>query len=333
MSSQHLVDEVKPAATRPAPKAIAIPAMVGLLIGTVFVSIFLAAFHAPRTHDLPLGIVGTAAQTAAVEQGLTDHAPGSVAFTRYATEDAARKAIEDREVYGAYSAGAGGRTAKLLYAGANGPAVTATLQGMFGAAQAVDVLPTSPGDTRGLSIFYAGFGLVLAGFLFGLVSYQMAPRLQLRMRLLSLVSFAVAAGAAVTLIAGHTGFNALPGNLAAIASVTVLLALAVGATTLLLMRLAGPAGTLLSSLILLILGNATGGGTLPPAYLPDWLHPLAHVLPVGLGIRALQGVAYFHHDGYLIGVLLLMAWVVVGLGGVTLADTIAERRQGRIEST
>lgn len=313
------------------PKMIAIPAMVGLLIGTVFVSIFLAAFHAPRTHELPIGLVGSAAQTASVEQALTAHSPGAVAITRFATGDAARTAIEDREVYGAYWAGPDGRTAQLLYAGANGPAVTATLEGMFNGVagttlQPVDVRPTSPGDTRGLSIFYAGFGLVLAGFLFGLISYQMAPSLPLRMRLLSLVSFAVASATAVTLIAGHTGFNALPGRLATLASVTMLLALAVGATTLLLMRIAGPAGTLLASLILLILGNATGGGTLPPAYLPGWLHPLAHVLPVGLGIRALQGVAYFHQDGYVVGVLLLGAWTVVGLGGVTLADTIAQRR-------
>ena len=186
------------------PKKIAIPAMVGLLIGTVFVSIFLAAFHAPRTHDLPIGVVGTAARTAAAETMLP---PDAVAITRYATDDAARKAIEEREVYGAYSVGPDGRTARLLYAGANGPAVTATLQAMFPGpdVQLIDVRPTSPGDTRGLSIFYAGFGLVLAGFLFGLISYQMAPRLPLRMRLLSLGSFAAAAGATVTLIAGHIG--------------------------------------------------------------------------------------------------------------------------------
>jgi hypothetical protein len=297
--------------TPPLRRSVVIPAVVGLLIGTVFILIFLAAFHAPRPHAMPIGVVGPAAPIA---QQLP---PGLIELVPYDTPAAARDAITHREVYGAYVTGTG----ELLFAGANGPGVTGTLEGLFPrAATRTDVLPTSPGDTRGLSIFYAGFGLVLGGFLFGLVSYQMGPRLPVRLRLLSLAGFAITAGVASALIAGRTGFNALPGNPAVLASVTVLLAAAVGSATLLLMRLAGPAGTMLASLVLLILGNATGGGTLPSPYLPGWLAPLSHVLPAGLGIRALQGVSYFHHDGYVSGVALLALWAAAGLTLIWLLD-------------
>ncbi|MFF3917011.1 hypothetical protein ACFYZB_26670 [Streptomyces sp. NPDC001852] len=49
-------------------------------------------------------------------------------------------------------------------------------------------------DTRGLSIFYASFGLILAGYLFGQVTYQVAPRLAFSQRLLSLTVFSPAGG-------------------------------------------------------------------------------------------------------------------------------------------
>ncbi|WP_063746795.1 hypothetical protein [Catenuloplanes japonicus] len=313
-----LVDEIR---TPPKPKSVVIPAVVGLVIGSIFILIFLAAFHAPRPHAMPIGVVGSAAQ---LQQQLP---PGLIELVPYDSPTAARDAVTHREVYGAYLAG----ERELLYAGANGPGVTGTLEGLFpAAATRTDVLPTSAGDTRGLSIFYAGFGLVLGGFLFGLVSYQMAPRLPVRLRALSLAGFAVTAGVAAALIAGRTGFNALPGNPAVIASVTVLLAMAVGSATLFLMRIAGPAGTMLASLVLLILGNATGGGTLPSPYLPGWLAPLSHVLPAGLGIRALQGVSYFHHDGYVLGVVLLAVWSAAGLGLVRLIDLRADAQRALI---
>ncbi|MER6918170.1 ABC transporter permease [Streptomyces spiralis] len=317
-------------------KAVLVPTMVGLVIGTLFVTIFLAAFHTPEPHGLPVGIVGSTSQVEAVEQKLVTNSPGRVAFTHYASVDAAQDAVEHRQVYGAYIVSGDGASTRLLYAGANGPAVTNTLQGIFGtvaqSSQATlgsqDVAPTSSGDTRGLSIFYSGFGLVLAGYLFGLVSSQMAPRLPLRRRLLSLTAFSTASGITVALTAGGTGFNALPGNLAAIMAVMILMAMAVGSATLLIMRVAGPAGTLLASLILLILGNATSGGTLPPAYLPDWLRPLSEILPVGLGVRALQGVSYFGGDGYLRGIVLLTVWALGSVAVLWVLDRAAARRHG-----
>lgn len=187
-----------------------------------------------------------------------------------------------------------------------------------------DVVPAASGDTRGLGIFYAGFGIVLGAFLFALISAQMAPALQLRLRMLSIAIFAVLGGTAVALIASSTGFSVLPGNLAANISVIGLLAGAVSAGTLLLLRLGRQAGTLLASLII---GNATSSGVLPAAYLPDWLHPFSAILPAGLGLRALFGESYFNNDGYVSGLILLTVWIVASLGIIAAMDVAADRRQ------
>lgn len=57
-------------------------------------------------------------------------------------------------------------------------------------------------------------------------------------------------------------------------------------------------------------GNASSGGIMPPAYLPAWLRPLSEILPVGVGVRALQGVSRFQDDGLASALVILPVWVL-----------------------
>lgn len=186
----------------------------------------------------------------------------------------------------------------------------------------VDILPLSSGDSRGLSVFYASFGLILAGFLFGQLTYQVAPRLSFSQRVLSIGLFAVVGGLATTLIAS-TAFGAIPGSFLGIFAVVTLMAGAVAAATVALIRVFGPAGVLLGSIFMLIIGNATSGGVLPPYFLPGWLEPLASVMPAGVGVRAMDGIAYFHHDGLTRGIVILCSWIAASVGTMFLLDRIA----------
>ncbi|WP_394619431.1 hypothetical protein JNUCC0626_10125 [Lentzea sp. JNUCC 0626] len=291
-------------------RGVMLPVLIGTLTGAIFVTVFLALFHAPTPHGLPLGIVG-AVDT--VQARLDAQRPGAFTLTSFVDAQSATEAIRRREIYGAFLTNEG----KVLVAGANGPSVTATVSQAL-QAQPVDVLPSSAGDTAGLSTFYAGFGVVLAGFLFGQISYGMAPLLPLRRRLLSIGIFGALNG---VLVAGiSSSLNALPGNVAVLALVVALVATAVAAATVTIIRLAGPVGTTISSVVLLILGNATGGGTLPVAYLPEWLQWASGVLPVGVGVRAIKGVSYFQNDGLATGLLVLAAWIAVCAGVLFLKD-------------
>lgn len=315
-------------------KGVLLPVAIVLVIGSIFVSVFLAAFHAPRPHDLPVAAVGTTRQFEQVAGGLELGLPGGFEVKRYAGEDSARRALQDRKVYAAYVTGSG-KSSQLLYAGANGPSVTSTVTGAFTAVAKAggdrltvrDVVPASAGDTRGMSVFYAGFGVVLAGFLFGMMTYQMAPRLEYRWRLASLATFSVLAGVVVATMAGSLGFSALPGSFLGIAGVITLMAAAVGSATMAFMRLFGPAGMSLAAVVLLTFGNSTSGGTLPTAYLPAWLHPLSEILPVGVGVRAVQGLSHFNNDGLTAGSVTLVAWIVVASAIIFWRDARGARRQ------
>ncbi|NGO08338.1 ABC transporter permease [Streptomyces sp. HC44] len=327
--------------TAPAPqgatglKGVLLPVVIVLAIGSIFVSVFLAAFHAPRPHDLPIAVVGTTQRLEQIAGGLELGLPGGFEVKRYPAENAARHALQDRKVYAAYVTGPG-RTAELLYAGANGPSVTSTVTGAFsGVAEANgdrltvrDVVPASAGDTRGMSVFYAGFGVVLAGFLFGMMTYQMAPRLQYRWRLASLAAFSILAGVLVAVIAGSLGFSALPGPFLGIAGVIALMAAAVGSATMAFMRVFGRAGMSLAAVVLFTFGNSTSGGTLPTAYLPDWLHPFSEILPVGVGVRAVQGLSHFNNDGLTAGVVVLVTWILVAAGVLFWRDARGSGRAG-----
>lgn len=161
--------------------------VVATLVGLAFVVVFLDAFHASRPHALPVAVVGTPQQLTQVSPALEKQAPGQFRVRRLPDEPAARTAVLHREVYGALVPGPPPR---LLVAGANGQAVTMTLteafspmaQALGGVRRPQDLRPLAPGDTRGLGIFYGAFGVVLGGFIFGLLSYQAAPKLQLRWR-------------------------------------------------------------------------------------------------------------------------------------------------------
>jgi hypothetical protein len=315
-------------------KGVLIPVAIVLIIGSIFISVFLAAFHAPRPHDLPVAVVGTTEQAEQVTAGLETGLPGGFAVKRYADQRAARHALEDRKVYAAYVTGPG-KSSELLYAGANGPSVTSTVTGAFsGVAKASgvrltvqDAVPTSAGDTRGMSVFYAGFGVVLAGFLFGMMTYQIAPSLEYRWRLTSLFTFSVLGGIVVAVIAGSAGFAALPGPFLGIAGVIALMAAAVGSATMAFMRLFGRAGMSLAAVVLLTFGNSTSGGTLPTAYLPDWLHPFSEILPVGVGVRAVQGLSYFNNDGLTVGIVVLVVWILIASATLYWRDARAPRRE------
>ncbi|WP_138760728.1 ABC transporter permease [Modestobacter altitudinis] len=313
-------------------RGVGVPALVATLIGLAFVVVFLDAFHAPVPHGLPVGVVGSAAQVDQVRTALDRAAPGDLAVSRLTDEAAARSAVLQRDVYAAFLPGA---PARLLTAGANGQGVTMTVTQAFtplaqqagGQLQAEDLRPLAPGDTRGLGIFYGSFGVVLGGFLFGIQSYSAAPKLPLRWRLVSIGLFAVVSALLVTW-AATVVYAALPAGFGTVAVLVGLLALSVAATAALVLRAIGSAGTFVTSLGLVILGNATSTGNLPAEYLPPWLHPLAEVLPPGVAVRALRGATYFADDGVTRALWVLGLWSVVPLALIALLDAV-RRGQAR----
>ncbi|MCL2533777.1 MAG: hypothetical protein FWE39_06390 [Nocardiaceae bacterium] len=306
--------------------------LVGLLIGAIFAAVFLAAFHDPKPHNLPVAVVAPPPVMDAV--AAQSAANGDAFDVRpYASPEMAREAVRTHEVSGAFVAGI--PASELIVAGANGPPVTEVLTRAFGAAAAAsgatltvtDIAPLAAGDSRGLSVFYAAFGVVLAGFLFGLTSMQADPRLPALWRAVSAVVFAFLVSIVVAWLVGPV-FDALPASFLMTGTLIGLLALAVGVTTAALLKLLGPVGIFISAVVLLVFGNATSTGILPAQFLPGWLEPLTGILPVGVTVRALRGAAYFDNDGVASGIAVLEAWIFGAVILYGIAVVVQRRRRG-----
>jgi hypothetical protein len=293
------------------------PLAAALVTAIAFAGVYLAAFHAPAPHDMPVGVVGQASVERSVERSVTSRTPGKFALRSYPDQAAASRAVTHRSIYGAYLTGAG--PTRLLYAGANGSAVSATLIATFSAVArgsgqnlvSIDLVPQAAGDSSGLSTFYVIFGVVLGGFLFGQTLPAMKQRPRVPLAIAATVVFGLLAGLAVALLGSSLGFKAVPASLGGTVALGGLLACSVAVTTTALARLMGAAGQLVAAVLLVTLGGASSGAVLPPPYLPGWLRPLASSLPPGLAVRALQGMSYFHNDGLASGVIILSAWIVV----------------------
>src|ERR1700744_6166851 len=93
-------------------------ATVVLAVGVALAASFVGAFHDPRPHGMPVGVVAPAAQRARLDAAVTAHDPGALSLRPYRSAVAAATAIRDRGIDG--GAVLGPRPARPLVASARG---------------------------------------------------------------------------------------------------------------------------------------------------------------------------------------------------------------------
>ncbi|WND38892.1 ABC transporter permease [Streptomyces sp. BB1-1-1] len=310
-------------------RVIAVIVLVPVLVG---LALWAFAWPAARTapRDLPLGVAGPPAAVAQVEQRLAQR-EGAFALHRYADEDAARGAIEDRTVYGAVIAG--DRGPKLLTASAASPAVAQLLQqavaGQASAAgapvQVVDVVPAPGTDPRGAALGASVLPLALAGIATGAVATLLG--LRGARAAAALVGAAALTGLVAAAIA-HSWLGVVTGDWWAVAGVFGLSTLAVGAGIAGLGALLGRAGLGLGGAVMMLLGNPFSGASSAPEMLPQPAGAIGQWLPPGAGASLLRSVSFFDGAAATGPALTLTWWAALGLGAVLLGGALRQRTQG-----
>jgi hypothetical protein len=317
-----------PLAAHPPWRQLTIIALVVPLLIVLAVLAFAwpAARIAPR--NLPIGIVGAGQASQQAVRGLNRAEPGGFDVHRYPSQSAARSAIEDRSVYGAFVLT--GHRITVLEASAASPTVAQLLTAVGGklahAEQAqgtavevrdVDVVPTPAGDPRGLVLSSAVLpmticGVVMAAVVGLLLAFRPAWR-----QILALVVVSAAAGLGSYLIA-EGSLGALPGEHLATWAAMSLTMLAIGSATAGLIALVGTLGLGLGSAMMIFIGNPFSGVTSAPQLLPTAVDRIGQWLPPGAGANLLRSTAYFHGHGAAGHLTVLLAWTVLGLGAVIL---------------
>ena len=293
------------------------PVVQGWVIGMVFVSSYLAAFHAPVPRRATVDVTPGAGPAAVVDSAQREH-PGWWRFRPVPSAGAAESDITHGRAFAAVVAGAPPR---VLYAGANGPSATAAVTRALVPAPAggqvalQDLVPLTAGDASGLSLFYLTFGSVLAGYLFAIASVTLGPDLSATAHWTSSVVLAATLGIGVALLAGPVIGVISATNTAAVAVVLFLLLTGVAATTAMLLTLSRLLGTVIGTIVLLTLGTVSGG-VLPGAMLPAWAATLRPLLPNGLALDAIRGIQYFHGAQVATGLIGLVAWALLPLAAI-----------------
>jgi hypothetical protein len=295
---------------RPSPAAILIIPLAVALVLTLF------AWPSSRLEprDVPVGVAGSAA----IERQLAAR-DGAFEVHRYADEAAAREAIEDREVYGAFVATPDGP--KVLTATAASATVSQLLNHAAAEARAPveDIVTASPA-TAGLAA--SVLPLVLAGILTGLAGAALGTTALQRAGLVTAGS--ILAGLTATAII-QSWLDVVGGDWLVNAGALSLTVFAIAAVVAGMEALIGKAGAALAALTMVLIGNPFSGVATGPEMLPSATGWLGQLLPPGAGGNLLRSTGLF--DGAAAGghVAVLAVWALAGLG-LLFASALRGRR-------
>jgi Universal stress protein family len=307
--------------------------LAGFIVATaafaaIFVALTLSAYHAPRPHGLPVGIVGPAAVTSRVEHAVDSASPGAFSWRGYSSAAGARTGIAQREVDGALVAS--GPDLRLLVAEGGGTAPAQALTQAFGAVAAragrplvvTDVVPPLPEDTQALSSFFVVLSVLIPTLAAGSGSALAFRRARPALAVAVPVAVAIAMGLVSAAVAdGIAGLGSYP----AIAGVVALFCLAVAAPTALLARIWPPL-VLVAVLAFIVFGIPVSGGPANLAsFSPAFLRALDPALPLGVAANVVRNVVYFGGHAIALRLWILAAWALAGVAGLILVTTLRHR--------
>jgi hypothetical protein len=307
------------------------PVVGGLVLLFALVGLIGTAIRDPRPHDIHVGLVGPAPAVEQISTAFGSAAPGAFKFTSYSSETDARAGLDSRAVDGFLVLG--GTSPRLVLAGAAGDAATGVITAAFtnafkaqGATLTVETVhPFASGDAHGLILFFVVVAAIVSALVSQALVFATAGDARFGERLAVVVAFGALAGlvgmGTAVWIAGDygSGFWSAVGLVAFAAA-------AVGAVVAGCNRLLGAPGIALAALVVVLLDLVSSGGPVGSQLLPDFYRWLAPWMPAGQLYSSLRGALYFDGAGLMEPLIVLTAWLVVGialmwLGGLVHART------------
>lgn len=292
-----------------------VPALVALPVWA-----FAWAASDPQPHDLPLGVAGAASATEHLEAQLAAH-DDDFDLHVYPSEERARTAIEDRDVYGAVVVSDAGT--RLLTSSAASPAVAQTLTGMFTGPDAelgqpdtttvTDVVPADQDDPRGSALASMVLPLVIVSLITSLIVIM---TIEPGWQQLLVLGAAALIGAAVANAIVQSGLDVLSGNWFANLAAPALMIGAITSAVVGLTSAFGRAGIAVVAPLMLFFGNPWSGASSAPQLLPEPAGMIGQILPPGAAATMLRSTSFFDGAGSGTPALVLGVWIAVGVAGI-----------------
>jgi hypothetical protein len=295
--------------TSPSPKTLLRTGLFLVLAPVIMVAAFVVPSHEPKANDLPIAVAGPPAAARVLLRPL-----GDVHLIHASNAAAARHAVRDRSAYGAIVTGV--HPSIDIASGQSFVAATvlkqAGLQARIPPTQIRDLAPLPSGDPRGTALNLTMLALLVGSIVVGTLLVALAPGLRRGRREGMLLSIAIGVGTGT--VAVLKAVSALPGPFLAEMGLVAGVVLAVGLIASGLVRLRGPIGTNLAFLFFLVIANPASGLATAPDMLPTPWGQAGPLLPPGAAGQAIRGSAYFGGAADLGPILVLLAWMGLGVG-------------------
>lgn len=301
----------------------------------LFCLCYIAAFHAPQVHDMPVGVVGSATNpTLGDEIGTASR--GAVEVHRYDTADQARAAVLAGDVVGAvvgdgpgapptlYTASAHQFQARSVVAATVTPIMTAANQRL----EVVDLAPLPAHDAFGMTPMYLMLAWCIGGYMVAMFIGMMGAPLAHRTRVAIILGGAVVLALVANVLAGPV-IGAVQGHFWELAGIAFGWIVAIGLTVNGLSYFFGRFVTLPAILLFVFLSMPSSGAAYPTWMLPPIFGALQPFV-VGFGMtemikRTLYGVG----EPYTTALLQMLAYAVVGIVLMAVGKPWRERREVR----
>jgi hypothetical protein len=299
--------------------------VLAILMGSLFVTSYSIALGDPVPHRIDAALIGDPTTHAGTVSSVQSVADGSLDFERYASVPAAMRAMDQQQVYAALDLTSSRPT--LYVASAAGASVARVLERISAVdprVRVVDTHPLDPSDPNGLEAFYLMLIATIVGFFTVFQARQNAGGLSLRRWTAFIVTLAVAASFAFTLVVGSL-LHLLHVPVLESSAILALQIIAAASFTSLMAVLVGRWAVLPTWLFFVILGNSASGGAVSPPLLPRPLAFVSQWLPSGATVTALREAVYFPTDQHLQPIAVLASWATM----LFIAMLVVSHRLGR----
>ena len=280
---------------------IAIVAALGVcaIMQCLFATTYMSAEHAPKAADMPFGAVGSSPVLTAAQKTI------SLKVTQYPNESAAKTAIDQAQIFGALITS--GTSSTLIVVPSISDLAPLDLAVRFqdaakSAGQKITVQQYAPVPLPAKDPFGLVQGLMLIPLLIG--GYMSATLLMAatgkaagRWRAATLAGFAIVAGLVVDLVVCFWLQGYASSKFWIVWPICSLIIAVVALVAAVLQKLIGAAGTLLTIIVIMLLGNPSSGGATGVPYLPAFWRDLGPYLPPRNGYILLHHTIYFNGHG------------------------------------
>ena len=292
---------------------IAIVAALGVcaVMQCLFATTYMSAEHAPRAASMPFGVTGSSPILTAAEKDI------SLSITHYPNEAAVKNAINQTTIWGALIPS--GTSATLIVVPSISDLAPLDLAlrfetGAKAAGQKLTVQQYAPVPLAAKDPFGLVQGLMLIPLLIGgyMGSTLVTGKAAGRWRAAQLAGFAIVAGLVMDLVVCYWLQGFPSSKFWIVWPICSLIIAVVAFAAAVLQKLIGAAGTLLTIIVIILLGNPSSGGATGVPYLPAFWRDLGPYLPPRNAYILLHHTIYFNGNGTTQALTILLIYLVVG---------------------